>query len=60
MKQRAVKDYGIAPKSQKLVAQKELASVFFVHAMKVFGRKDARLGFVMSRSILTADQHAIG
>lgn len=57
IKKRAVQEYEIAPKSQKLFTQMELATVFLAHAMKVFARSDARLGFVMPRSVLTADQH---
>lgn len=58
VKKRAVDDYAIAPKAQKLITQMELATVFLVHALKTFGRDGAKLGFVMPRSILTSDQHA--
>lgn len=58
VKKRAVEDYRIAPKAQRLVTQIELATVFLVHTLKTFGRDDARMGFVMPRSLLTADQHA--
>ncbi len=60
-------DYGIAPRKQKLLTQMELATVFLAHALKVFGKPasketkhpGARLAFVMPRSVLTADQHAL-
>lgn len=57
IKKRAVEQYKIAPKSQKLFTQMELATVFLAHSMAVFAQPHARLGFVMPRSILTADQH---
>lgn len=57
IKKRAVEDYAIAPKSQKLFTQMELATVFLAHTLSTFGAKDARLGFVMPRSVLSADQH---
>ena len=58
VKRRAVDDYQIAPRLQKLMTQMELATVFLVHTLDVFGRVGARLAFVMPRSVLTADQHA--
>jgi hypothetical protein len=58
VKRRAVEDYKIAPKSQKLMTQMELATVFVAHTLTTFGKVDARLGFVMPRSVLSADQHA--
>lgn len=58
IKRRAVTKYKIAPKSQKLMTQMELATVFLAHSMGTFARKgDSRLGFVMPRSVLSADQH---
>lgn len=57
VKERAVVRYAIAPKSQKLFTQMELATIFFAHAVMWFGTKKARIGFVMPRSILSADQH---
>jgi len=35
----------------------ELATVFMAHSMATFARKDALLGFVMPRGVLSADQH---
>ncbi len=66
VKRLAVREYKIAPKSQKLFTQMELATVFLAHALKTFGasgskaegRAAARLAFVMPRSVLSADQHA--
>lgn len=57
IKQRAVEKYKIAPKSQSLFTQMELATVFLAHSMQTFARPGAKLAFVMPRSILTADQH---
>ena len=57
IKRRAVEQYKIAPKSQKLFTQMELATVFLAHSMAIFAGPGAKLGFVMPRSILTADQH---
>jgi len=57
IKQRAVKQYQIAPNSQKLFTRMELATVFLAHSMAVFAQPHAKLGFVMPRSILSADQH---
>lgn len=58
VKRRALDEYAIVPRSQKLMTQMELATVFLVHTLATFGRRGSRLGFVMPRSILTADQHA--
>lgn len=57
IKHRAVEQYAIAPKSQKLFTQMELATVFLAHTLTTFGEPNARLGFVMPRSVLSADQH---
>ncbi len=58
VKKRAVEEYKIAPKSQKLMTQMELATVFLVHSIATFARDGGRLAFVMPRAILSADQHA--
>lgn len=58
VKRLAVKDYGIAPSQKKLHTHMELATLFLVHTLKVFGADGAQLAFVMPRSILSADQHA--
>lgn len=57
IKKRAVEQYKIAPKSQKLFTQMELATVFLAHSMATFAQPRARLAFVMPRSILSSDQH---
>jgi len=57
IKARAIERYRIAPKSQRLFTQMELATVFLAHSMRTFARPQAKLGFVMPRSILSADQH---
>jgi len=58
VKKRALVQYQVVPDKKKLFTQMELAAVFFAHALTTFGRMDARIGFVMPRSILSADQHA--
>ena len=58
VKRRAITEYGIAPKLKKLMTQMEIATIFLVHCLTTFGQKGCRLGFVMPRSILSADQHA--
>jgi methylase of polypeptide subunit release factors len=58
IKRRAVERYAIAPIGHKsLFTQMELAVVFLAHTMATFARPAARLGFLMPRSILSADQH---
>ena len=57
VKRLAVDDYKIAPKSQKLITQMELGTVFLAHSLTVFGKENAKLGFVLPRSVLGADQH---
>jgi type I restriction-modification system DNA methylase subunit len=57
VKKRAVDRYKIAPNSQKLMTQMELATVFLAHSMATFANAHARLAFVMPRGVLSADQH---
>jgi len=57
IKERAVKHYRIAPKSQKLYTQMELATLFLAHSMATFATTKAKLGFVMPRSVLNGDHH---
>ena len=57
VKYRAVTVYKIAPKSQRLITQMELGAVFLAHCMGTFANNEAKLGFVMPRGILSADQH---
>ncbi|MGE0406981.1 MAG: N-6 DNA methylase, partial [Candidatus Korobacteraceae bacterium] len=57
VKRRAVDKYKIAPKSQKLMTQMELATVFLAHSMATFANPKAKLAFVMPRGVLSADQH---
>ena len=45
IKRRALDKYRIAPKSQKLFTQMELATVFLAHSMATFAKKEAHLGF---------------
>ena len=55
--QRAVEEYRIAPKTQRLRTQMELATVFLIHSLSTFGKTESRLAFVMPRSVFSADQH---
>jgi type I restriction-modification system DNA methylase subunit len=57
VKRRAVNIYKIAPKSQRLITQMELGAVFLAHCMATFANTEGRLGFVMPRGVLSADQH---
>ena len=57
IKKRAVEDYAIAPRLQKLFTQMELATIFLVHTLSTFARTDGKLGFVMPLSVIAADQH---
>jgi hypothetical protein len=57
IKKRAVKDYAIAPRHQKLFTQMELATIFLAHTLSTFARTGGNLGFVMPLSVLAADQH---
>ena len=57
IKKRAVEEYRIAPRHQKLFTQMELATVFLAHSMAWFAKPGSKLGFVMPRSVLSADQH---
>ncbi|HEY6347607.1 MAG TPA: N-6 DNA methylase [Bryobacteraceae bacterium] len=57
IKERAIVDYRVAPKSQRLMTQMELATVFLAHSIGWFGADGSKLGFVMPRSILSGDQH---
>jgi hypothetical protein len=57
VKRRAVERYQIAPKSQRLMTQMELATVFMAHSMATFASTKGKLAFVMPRGVLSADQH---
>jgi len=57
IKKRAVDDYAIAPRLQKLFTQMELATIFLAHTLSTFARKGGKLGFVMPLSVIAADQH---
>ncbi len=57
VKRRAIDKYEIAPKSQKLFTQMELATVFLAHSMATFANPHGHLAFVMPRAVLSADQH---
>lgn len=54
----ATERYAVAPPKGNLLTQMELATIFLLHALTTFGAEDARLAFVMPRSVLSADQHA--
>jgi hypothetical protein len=57
IKKRAVDDYAVAPRLQKLFTQMELATIFLAHTLSTFARTGAKLGFVMPLSVLASDQH---
>lgn len=57
IKLRAVQTYKIAPRSQSLFTQMELATVFLAHCLQTFAKPGGKLAFVMPRSVLSADQH---
>src|SRR4030095_5758863 len=42
---------------QKLFTQMELATIFLVHTITTFGGNRARIGFVLPRSVMSADQN---
>lgn len=46
------------PKDTRLLTHMELATLFMVRCSKLFLRDGGRVGFVMPRSVFTADQHA--
>ena len=49
--------YDIAPKQTKLFTQMELATLFLVHAAHNYLKPAGTLGYVMPRSVFSADQH---
>lgn len=57
IKRLALDEYEVAPRSQKLMTQMELATVFLVHSAHTFLTSGGLLGFVMPRSVFSAYQH---
>ena len=57
IKELALTRYTLAPKNQALNTHMELATVFFVHTAATYLSKKGRIGFVMPRSIFSADRH---
>src|SRR5260370_40698212 len=57
VKRRAIDKYEIAPKSQKLFTQMELATVFLAHSMATFANLHVHLAFVLQRAGLVADHN---
>jgi hypothetical protein len=57
IKKRAIDDYAIASRFQKLFTQMELATIFLVHTLSTFARTGGKLAFVMPLSVIAADQH---
>jgi len=49
--------YDIAPKQTKLFTQMELATLFLIHAVHNYLKPAGTLGYVMPRSVFSADQH---
>lgn len=59
VKRRVIEDYALVDaRDRKLHTHLELATVFMAHAIKTFAREGGAIGFVMPRSVLSADQHA--
>jgi hypothetical protein len=50
--------YKVAPRTSSLRTQMELATVFMAHACGYYLNKKGSVGFVMPRSIFSADHHA--
>ena len=50
--------YGVAPRDQKLRTHMEIATVFLVHSVATYLKPGGLLGFVMPRSLFSADHHA--
>ena len=53
-----LKTYGLLGAGKgHLITHLELGTLFFVASLTEYGKKGARIGFVLPRSIFTADQH---
>jgi len=59
VKHLALERYALAPKNQALMTHMELATVFLVHSADTYLAAGGHLGFVMPRSLFSADQHAV-
>ncbi len=57
LKQLIVKECGLLEGSAHLVTHLELATLFFARCANLYLKPSGRIGFVLPRSILTADQH---
>jgi hypothetical protein len=51
-----MKQYGIKP-SAELITQMEMATLFLLRVADLYLSSEGRVGFVMPRSIFSADQH---
>lgn len=51
--------YRVAPRTSSLRTQMELATIFMAHACGYYLKKSGKVGFVMPRSIFSADHHAL-
>jgi hypothetical protein len=52
--------YGVAPRDQKLRTHMEIATIFLVHSVHTYVKKEGGLlGFVMPRSVFSSDHHSI-
>lgn len=49
-------DYALTP-NMKNMPHLEIAAIFFAHSVNYFLKPEGRLGFVLPRSFMTADQH---
>ena len=57
LKKLIVKECGLLEGSAHLVTHLELATLFFARCANLYLKPSGRIGFVLPRSILTADQH---
>lgn len=57
LKKLIVTDCGLLEGAGHLITHLELGTLFFVHCANLYLKRDGKIGFVLPRSIFTADQH---
>lgn len=57
LKIRITRDYHLLSGKAELITHMELASLFFLRSAELYLREEGLIGFVLPRSIFTADQH---
>ena len=57
LKDLIVKEFGLLEGSAHLITHLELATLFFARCANLYLKPSGRIGFVLPRSIFTADQH---